>query len=763
VDGAAVSANVLFQSFAGGEITPELLGRLDLGKYQTGLAMARNWLVLPHGPVQTRPGFQWVNECWDVTRKVIVIPFSFSATDTMLLEFGHLYVRFHSQGGTLLEAAKPIVAKLIDPTTIVQVIAHGWAVNDTVWSDAEERFYRVATVVDPDTLHLQLLSGAETTALAIPPYGNLQRVYTLTTPYWDHDLPALHYTQSADVLTLTHPVYPSKELKRMGVLSWTLTDVSFAPTLAAPAAPFLANFGPGGGTPIAQDYVITSIAADGLEESLASLPSGAAPLDLTVVGNFITINPSAALPAGATRFNIYKKEAGLYGYIGQAAAAGVFTDNNITPDMTKTPPEASIALNTGAGYYPSAVTYHEQRRVFAATDLDPQGYWMTRPGTENNLTTSIPTQDDDAISGRIKAREQNRIRHLVPLGDLLALTVGGEWRIFSGDAPVITPTTISAKQQGGTGASNVQPALTSGSVLYVQAQGSHLRELSFSNDKNGFVTTDMSIMATHLVDRYTIVQVAYSRAPLPVLWAVRSDGLLLGMTYVPEHQVFAWHAHATDGAFESVAVVSEGNEDVLYCVVARVVNGRTVRNIERMATRLFPSKELAFCVDSGRTHNGAPVSGMNNLHHLEGKTVSILADGAVKAQQVVTDGTILIDTPASVIHVGLPITADIVTLPISMLGQRIGAAGVGTKKNVNAIIVRTRDATGLKCGPDFGRLTAIPARRAETFDMPPELRAEVRRVTITPSWSEDGAVCFRQTDPLPATILSIALDTATGG
>lgn len=758
-----MSANVLHQSFAGGEITPELLGRLDLGKFQTGLAMARNWLVLPHGPVQTRPGFLWVNECWDVAHKVRVIPFSFSATDTMLLEVGHFYIRFHSSGGTLLEAAKPIVAKIIDPTTIVDVIAHGWSVNDTVWSDVEERFYRIATVISADRIHLQLLSGAETTALAVPPYGNLQRVYTLTTPYWDHDLPALHYTQSADVLTITHPVYPAKELRRLGVLNWTLTDVSFAPTLAAPDAPTLANVGPGGGTPTVQTYAITAIGLDGLEESLASAGANSAAIDLTVAGNGTNISASVPLPATVSRINIYKRQSGLFGYIGQAAAAGTFLDNNITPDMTKTPPEASITLNTGVGYYPSAVAYHEQRRVFAATDLDPQGYWMTRPGTESNMTTSIPSQDDDAISGRIKAREQNRLRHLVPLGDLIALTVGGEWRIFSGDAPVITPTTISAKQQGGTGATNVQPALTSGSVLYVQEKGSHIRELAFSSDKGGFVTTDMSIMAPHLVDRFTIVDVAYSRAPLPVLWAVRSDGCLLGMTYVPEHQVYAWHQHWTDGAFESVAVVSEGNEDVVYCVISRVISGRTVRNIERMSTRLFESKEQAFCVDSGRTHDGLPVTAMYNLHHLEGKGVFILADGAVKPSQVVTNGIITIDAPASVIHVGLPYPCDLMTLPISFLGQRIGAAGVGTKKNVNGVAVRTRDATGLMCGPDFTRMTPIPARRNENFDVPPELRSELRRVTITPSWGEDGAVCFRQYEPVPATILSIALDAAVGG
>jgi hypothetical protein len=761
-----VSADTLAQSFAGGEITPELFGRLDLGKFQTGLALARNWLVLPHGPVQNRPGLAWVNQAWKSATNVRLIPFSFSAVDTTVLEFGHQYIRFHLNGVPLLEAAQTIVSKALGLITIIEVTAHGYVVGETFYSNIQERFYLVGAVPDADHIQAQLLDGTDIDTTGLPPYAGgetVQRVYTIASPYTSADLFALHYTQSADVLTITHPTYPTQELRRSGALAWALAAVSFAPTLSAPAAPTVGIVG-AGGTPVVHDYVITAIAADGLEESLASAVSTSAAIDLAVAGNKVTITPSAALPAEVTRFNVYKKLSGLFGYVGQSAAAGVFDDNNITPDMTKTPPEASITLNTGAGYYPSAVAYHEQRRVFAATNLDPQGYWMTRPGTENNLTTSIPSQDDDAISQRIKAREQNRIRHLVPLGDLMALTVGGEWRIFSGDAPVVTPTTISAKQQGGSGANNSQPVLTSGSILYVQAQGSHVRELAFSSEKEGFVSTDMSIMAAHLVDRHTILDLAYSRAPLQTLWAVRSDGRLLGMTYVPEHQVFAWHQHDTVGGFfESVAVVAENNEDVLYCVVRRVIGGNTVRNIERMASRLFSDKAHAFVVDSGRTFVGAATTTVYNLHHLEGETVSILADGAIKTPQVVANGAITIDTPASRITAGLPITADLMTLPLSMMAARLPAAGQGTKKNINGAALRTHNTTGLKCGPSFDKLTEVPARRNESYGQPPEMRSELRRVTITPSWGEDAMLCVRQTEPLPATLLSIALDVATGG
>src|SRR6478736_6240680 len=113
----------LLRSFAGGEITPELAGRLDLVKYQTGLALARNMVTLPHGPAARRPGFQYINQAKDSTSVVRLIPFQFNATQTAVLEFGHQYVRFHIDGATLLEDAKTI-GSIVGST--VNLTAHGY-------------------------------------------------------------------------------------------------------------------------------------------------------------------------------------------------------------------------------------------------------------------------------------------------------------------------------------------------------------------------------------------------------------------------------------------------------------------------------------------------------------------------------------------------------------------------------------------------------------------------------------------------------------
>ena len=104
-------------------------------------------------------------------------------------------------------------------------------------------------------------------------------------------------------------------------------------------------------------------------------------------------------------------------------------------------------------------------------------------------------------------------------------------------------------------------------MVYAAARGGHVRELGYNWQANGFITGDLSLRAPHLFDNFTISDMALAKAPLPIVWMTSSSGKLIGFTYVPEQQVGAWHQHDTDGTFESVATVSEGNDDVVYCVI----------------------------------------------------------------------------------------------------------------------------------------------------------------------------------------------------
>lgn len=114
------------------------------------------------------------------------------------------------------------------------------------------------------------------------------------------------------------------------------------------------------------------------------------------------------------------------------------------------------------------------------------------------------------------------------------------------NSDAITPSTISVKPQSYVGASNVQPLVVGNSLIYAQARGGRVREMGYQFQANGFVTKDSSLLAAHLFDRYTVADLCYARAPYQIIWAVSSSGQLLGLTYVPEQEIGAWHRHDTD-------------------------------------------------------------------------------------------------------------------------------------------------------------------------------------------------------------------------
>ena len=677
----------LQRSFAGGEVSPEMFGRNDDAKYQAGLARCRNFIIKPQGPAENRPGFAFVREVKDSTKKVRLIPFTYSTTQTMVIEMGAGYFRFHTNGSTLLDGDNP---------------------------------------------------------------------YEVASPYAEADLFDIHYVQSADVLTLVHPNHGPRELRRLGAVNWQLSEIVFSFPIIYPSN--VTAVGNGFTTAkYTYTYAVTAIAADGVGESPASVWASTAS-NLFETGCVNVISWSAV--PGASRYNVYKQQGGLFGYIGQTTGTAL-ADDNISPDLSKTPPLYETMFNT-PGEYPGAVSYFEQRRCFAGTINKPQNIWMTKSGTESNMSYSLPIRDDDRIAFRVAAREANTIRHIVPLTQLLLLTSSAEWRVTSVNSDAITPSTISVRPQSYVGASNVQPAIISNTLIYGAARGGHVRELAYNWQANGFITGDLSLRAPHLFDTFDIVDMAYGKAPQPVVWFVSTSGNLLGLTYVPEQQIGAWHWHDTDGVFESCTVVAEGGEDVLYCVVRRTINGTSKRYVERLASRQFTDQADAFFVDCGATYSGVPADVISGLGHLEGKTVSILADGAVHPQRVVTGGSVTLDIEASTVQIGLPIEADLQTLPLAVQLQD-GSFGQGRFKNVNKVWLRVYRSSGIFVGPSTSELTEAKQRTTEPYGSPPALKSDEIEITLTPTWGASGQVFVRQADPLPLTVVSMTAEVALGG
>ena len=968
------STRIYFRSFAGGEMSPEMFGRVDDVKYQTGAARMRNFIAMPQGPAENRPGTKFVREVKDSTKRTRLLPFTYSTTQTMVLEMGAGYIRFHTQGATLTpgspaayvpgtpvtitQSAQSTVTITIASPGVVTWTGHtlsngdrvilsttgalptglsagvvyyvvnsalntfrlaltsgGTAINTTGtqsgthtastptvinWSGhglangTEVGFTTTGSLPTgmlPDTVYYVINAATNTfeiaatsggipivtssagsgvqTGAAVYAIGSLVSsggtnyyciakaidktppnatywyplpagIYEIPSPYAEADLFDIHYVQSADVLTLVHPNHAPRELRRLGATTWVLSTIDFAAPLSPPTGVTATESTTASGYDYT--YVVTAIASDEISESVQSASA-------TVNSDFgtadVTITVAWTAVAGASRYRVYKLQGGLYGFIGETAGTSI-VDDNIAPDMAVTPPVYDTLFNS-ANNYPGAVSYFEQRRIFAGTNNAPQTMWMTRSGTESDMSYSIPTEETDRIKFRVAAREANTIRHIVPLTQLLALTSAAEWRISPVNSDVITPTTISVRPQSYIGANNVQPSIVNNTVIYCSARGGHVRELGYSWQASGFVTGDLSLRAAHLFDSRDITDMCYSKSPQPLLWFVSNNGYLLGLTYVPEQQVAAWHWHDTDGTYESCTAVAEGNEDALYVIVKRTINSVTKRYVERFETRQITDLENCFFVDCGLSYDGTNTSSttvtvtggstwgpadtltvtassgifvfpgttdvgdaivitggdgtqyrltilstssstvatarvdkvipvalrgvattvwafarnsISGLSHLEGKTVSILADGAVQPQETVVSGSISLDRAFTVVHVGLPYQSDLQTLPLTI---NIDGAGQGRRKNINKATLRVFQSSGIFVGPDADNLVEAKQRSTEPYGSPPALKSDEVDVDLMPKWANSGQVFIRQVDPLPLSVVGLTLEVVIGG
>ena len=586
---------VIQSSLSGGEVSPEVAARTDIGKYKVSVATCENAFVQVQGGISNRPGLEFVAECVSGTLATRLIPFEFNTEQTYILEFGNLYMRVVKDGAQVLSGtAKAISAVTAANPGVVTATAHGFSNDDDVYitgvvgmTQLNGRTMRVANKTT-NTFELNDFDGNNINTTAYTAYssaGTAEDVFQLTTTYATADLFDLKFVQSADVMTITHKTYPVREVTRTGHAAWTIADVTFAPDQAAPTNAAVAA----GGGAVTIDYAVTAVNDETFEESFADTAqttSSAATPDNDI---------SWTLAADASVYNVYKKINGIFGFIGIAEGTA-FNDDNITPDPTDTPPTSRDPFS-GADLYPSSVGYFQQRRLFASSTTYLQRLWMTQTANHNNLSVSNPAKDDDAITVTIASLKVNEIRHLVQLGDLILLTSGGEW-LVSGVDGVITPSGIQIKPQTYYGSTTLPP-ITAGDVVLFMQPGWTVRDLSYKFELDSYSGNDISILARHMFDNYSFTDWDYAQAPHSIIWAVRNDGIICAMTYVREQEVFAWSRHITQGNFKSVASVKEVDDDFMYVIVERKIGTRTRQYIERLHTHDITSIQDAFYVDSG--------------------------------------------------------------------------------------------------------------------------------------------------------------------
>ncbi len=703
-------------SFNAGELSPLLKGRPTLDKYRNGCEVLENFIPQIQGPARKRPGTRFVAEVKDSADATRLIPFEYSTTQAYVLEFGDLYIRFYLDGGVVESSP------------------------------------------------------------GVP--------YEIVSPYTSAQLAALEYAQSADVIYITHPDHPPYKLARTSALSWTITAVTFAwppfndenvgvitltagavtgaTTLTASASLFVA-------ADVGSYFKISEVSASKYNQWTTGVSYSSGDIvyylgniyqsgTTAAAGSRPPIHTSGAESDGAVTWTFLHDGAG-YAQV-TAYTSATLVNATVIKRLPATALTGSTRWSEGAWSarrgYPHAVTFYEDRLWFAGSASKPQTLWASVSGDYENH--KYGTNDDDALNYTINTQDMNTIEWLAPTKVLAIGTANGEFTLSATQiSDPVTPTNVKITPQTTFGsAADVKPLRVGSVILFLQRAGRKLREYAYQFDTDSFVAPNMNVLADHITES-GVLELAYQQEPSQIVWAPRTDGVLTGMTYERTEEVVGWHRHTIGGGVVESAVTIphwDGDQDVLWLIVRRTIDGNTVRYVEYVEK--YMTNEYSFFVDCGLTYDGSPVTAISGLDHLEGEEVAVLVDGAVHPNRTVSAGAINLQLAGSVVNVGLPYTATIKTMPID-IATNAGTSFIDEKRAHKIVMQLYQTGPGLWYGPSVAEMDEYAVRSSQdAMDNPVPLFTGFTEALPWPSGSERGPqLMIQHRLPLPCTVVAL--------
>lgn len=576
---------------------------------------------------------------------------------------------------------------------------------------------------------------------------NDSNIYEIETPFKEKDLFNLDYVQQADTITFVHKDYKPLELSRNQHNNWQLNEILFGAKINPPTNITINYTGSTSSNTTTYNYVVTSVHKSTNEESIrSSIVSVTGHLEAYwTASEYITLNWKAV--ENAQEYNIYRSVNGIFGYVGTSNTT-TFKDDNIEPDLSNCAP---IYDNPFEEQNPSAVCYFQQRKIYAASSTSPQTLWASKTNTNNNFSISRPLNAVDSINMTLYDNVANTIQHLIPLNDLVVITTNAEWAVNGSDGVFCASPAPVANIQSYYGASRIKPVISGSMVLYVQSGGNILRDMGYDYLSDSYSGEELTILANHLFENKTIVDLAYSKEPGRIVWAIMSDGTLNGLTYNPAQKISAWHTHKTKGEFESVAVIREGNEDIAYFVIKRKINNETVRYIERFKSRTIKTLDDGFFLDCAMKHTFEDkVSKIYGLNHLKGEKVCAVLDrGVVEELEVSEDGSIELPYKAKNVLIGFPYTFKLQTLNLESEGT------LGISKIINKVEVKILNSREDFFIQNDNHTIQQNARSHESINFPEKLFSKTVQFTLLDNCAVEKNITILQKFPLPLSICAI--------
>jgi len=784
-------------NFRAGELSPRLEGRIDLQKYNEAAQTLQNMLVFPQGGTTRRPGTKFAGQSKD-GGKVRLVNFEFSDEQAYVIEFGENYMRFFKDGGVLTETAKDITGITNANPAVVTAASHGFSNGDRVFLSGVEGMTQVNNIeftvagATTDTFELSGIDSSAYTAYASG--GTAGKIVEVTTTYSGTDIFEINHAQSADVLYLTHKDHAPAKLTRTTATSFSLSDIDFVdgPYLDENTTDItLYSSGDAGSVTLTASADLFTSADVGrlvrfrevLEVNYDEWAANTSYANNEFVrydghvykqvtgstqtsGNTPPVHTSGTETYGAIDWEYRHDDTG-HAEITAFTSATVVTatvkedDGGIavlphnTVGVSNATKKWSLGSFGGDQGFPRAVAFYEERLYFAGTTGQPQSIFGSVTADFENQTPG--TVDDAAVNITIASDQVNVIKHLLPARFLQVLTTSSEFTLSGGTgATPVTPTNVNVLRETTFGSSDIRPLRAGNSTILIQKGLEKVKEITFNLDTDGLLGVDLSILADHL-PRGGLTDMIWQQEPELILWFVHSDGGLVGLTYDRANGAVGWHDHDIGGSgiVESITAIPSGAEDQVYLSVKRTINGSTVRYIESLTTIDFGDDVAdAFYVDSGLTYDGSATTTITGLNHLEGETVSVLADGAAHADKTVTGGAIALDRSSTKVHVGYGYSSIVETLRMEA-GAEDGVAQ-GKIKRIHGVTARFFKSVGAEIGPDLNNLDRLPFRDSSmSMDTAVPLFNGDKEIFFPSGYDNDARVVIRQNQPLPMTVLAI--------
>jgi hypothetical protein len=418
--------------------------------------------------------------------------------------------------------------------------------------------------------------------------------------------------------------------------------------------------------------------------------------------------------------------------------------------------------------YPQTLCFFQDRLCFGGTKKQPYMVWMSRTGDYGNFSVekaSGTVTDDSAVALAFVSRKQFKILHLIASTDLIVLTAGNEWTVSGSDT--VTPSKAVPKMQTTRGCSTVEPLMIGGRIVFVQGRGSTVRDMAYSYETDSYGGNDLTLLAKHIIENVQIVDSAYKQEPDSTIYFVRSDGTMACLSYIMEQKVYAWSTIETQGKIEAVAAVQEGDEDIIYLVVKREINGVTVRNIEYLAKNPAKSNnpDDYIMLDNAIEYSAAEKSSGEteiDAAELAGEKVTVIGDGRMySGLTVIQDGTVTL--PAAVQHafIGLPYRS-IVELPNVEIKTGDGTMQ-GRKKQISNCILRLSNSLGGMVGPDINTMDLMNFDEQNAVSDIKLFTGDKHMTLPIGGFNNEGRVIIVTDEPYPFNLLAVVREVSFGG